>query len=522
MKIKKIFVAFAFYAFIGPVCDASEEYDNLMDLEEIKNLDRSNLYDMVKQFVQLEFRGEEAIRYYFAYFTKDSKEIKAIYSHEEECNKIENVVCDATASLMGKILDPDINNLVVVTSYNILSVETDGDRGTAEIDYKRLASTLYAGRMRRMFVDVVDHDIVKMNFVRKNGQWLVVDPPDEWRISINALFIKHKRTKDYKDIPSIDKSPGSFVFKLLDDSKILAYTREKNSQFDEKKWLEESKAIVTERQRLADDKRKWEKEEKELRDAAEKLRVAESQNNNKENKNQVAVQAGNWRDPVTGMEFVWVPGGTFWMGCGTWIPECYADERPLHVVTLDGYWLGRYEVTQGQWQSVMGSNPSRFKKGDHFPVEQVTWHNAQEFIHKLNVQSDGKFRLPSEAEWEYACRSGGFAEKYSGGEDLDAMAWYDNNSEETTHPVGTKIANGLGLFDMIGNVAELVQDGYDGNAYTQHVRHNPLFASNRSRVVKRGGSLHNGSPRLLRCLFRDRIEPDLIKSGQGVRLARSP
>ncbi len=108
------------------------------------------------------------------------------------------------------------------------------------------------------------------------------------------------------------------------------------------------------------------------------------------------------------------------------------DERPVHEVCVKGFWLGKTEVTQGQWRQVMANNPSRFKAGDDHPVEQVSWDDAQAFVTKLNGQGAGGLRLPSEAEWEYACRGGGRAQTYCGGEDLDRLAWYSENSGGAT------------------------------------------------------------------------------------------
>ena len=153
-------------------------------------------------------------------------------------------------------------------------------------------------------------------------------------------------------------------------------------------------------------------------------------------------------DLVTGMELKWVPKGCYQMGCGPWTSECSVDEKPVHEVCVDGFWMGKTEVTQGQWKAVMGkdNNPSGFNKGDAYPVEQVSWEDAREYIEKLNGRSEGggKYRLPSEAEWEYAARSGGKEEKHAGGNDADAVAWYEKNSGKSTHPVGKKQANGLG------------------------------------------------------------------------------
>ena len=203
-----------------------------------------------------------------------------------------------------------------------------------------------------------------------------------------------------------------------------------------------------------------------------------------------ATEAGRtWRDLVTGMEFVWVPEGCYEMGCGSWTSDCYDNEKPVHKVCVDGFWIGKFEVTQGQWKKVMGSNPSRFKKGDKYPVEQVSWNDAKTFIRKLNIRRGGnKFKLPTEAEWEYAARSGGKPEKYSGGDNVDTVAWYNRNSGNTTHPVGTKAPNGLDIHDMSGNIWEWCEDIYSKNAYRKHQRKNPIYTRGGSGRVIRGGS----------------------------------
>ena len=194
-----------------------------------------------------------------------------------------------------------------------------------------------------------------------------------------------------------------------------------------------------------------------------------------------------WTEPITGMVFLWVPGGTYLMGGAIDDPDVTFDEIPQHEVTLDGFWLGKYPVTQGQWVKVMESNPSKFQKGDDYPVEMVSWYEAQDFCMGLMQKGSGMFRLPTEAEWEYAARSGGRNEKYAGGNDLERVAWYGGNSGGSTHPVGTKAPNGLGLFDMSGNVWEWMADTFDRNAYINHNRENPLHLGRGMFRVQRGG-----------------------------------
>ena len=224
----------------------------------------------------------------------------------------------------------------------------------------------------------------------------------------------------------------------------------------------------------------------------------------------------NIREPVTGMEFLHVPFGSFLMG--DTFGEGIENEKPVHEVQLDGFYLGRYPVTQSQWKGLMPDNPSEFQ-GDFHPVERVSWYEVQEFARKLTQANKGKytFQLPSEAQWEYAARGGGKQEKYSGGDDIDAVAWYDDNSNGTTHPVGQKTPNGLEIYDMSGNVWEWCRDTYKARAYERHQRKNPVCNEEGPDRVIRGGSW-NLDAWSARCARRFSLPADLSGPALGFRL----
>ena len=224
-----------------------------------------------------------------------------------------------------------------------------------------------------------------------------------------------------------------------------------------------------------------------------------------------------YKDPVTGMEFVFVKGGCYQMGSNSGGSD---DEKPVHEVCVDDFYIGKYEVTQGEWQKVMGNNPSHFKQcGSDCPVENVSWNEIIDFIRKLNGRSSLTFRLPTEAEWEYAAK-GGENHTYSGSNNVDAVAWYDKNSGGKTHRVGTKQANGFGLYDMSGNVWEWVEDIYSRSAYSQHQRNNPIYTGSGSFRVFRGGDW-GSVPVLVRSAGRLSFSPGNWSYGIGFRLSRT-
>lgn len=238
-----------------------------------------------------------------------------------------------------------------------------------------------------------------------------------------------------------------------------------------------------------------------------------------------SINNANKQFKVRGVNFnmIFVEGGTFQMGATSEQGD-YAgdDEKPAHSVTLSDYWIGETVVTQKLWKAVMGENPSNFK-GSKLPVEWVSWDNCQKFVDKLNALTEEsrplgtKFRLPTEAEWEYAARGGKYKEgyRYSGSDDIDQVAWYFENSRfynpdmkdkianifgvnrksgRCTHDVKTKEANALGIYDMSGNVSEWCEDYYDSDYYSNSLVINPLnkYGDSNSLRVKRGGSWRSG------------------------------
>lgn len=219
------------------------------------------------------------------------------------------------------------------------------------------------------------------------------------------------------------------------------------------------------------------------------------------------------RKTAPNIQMVLVPAGTFTMGSPDGVGR--ADEHPQHRVTLQSFYVGKYEVTQSQYRAVMGTNPSYFK-GDNFPVEQVSWNDANEFCRRLSRITGLHYRLPSEAEWEYACRAGTTGD-YSGS--LDLIAWYGKNSSNRTHPVGTRQPNAWGLHDMHGNVWEWVEDWYGDYPPGGDVS-NPTGPRSGSQRVFRGGGWNptrNGDQ--LEAAFRDSGSPSGSYRDLGFRIA---
>ena len=222
------------------------------------------------------------------------------------------------------------------------------------------------------------------------------------------------------------------------------------------------------------------------------------------------------------MKFVYIAPGNFQMGSN----EGRNDEKPVHHVTISkGYWLGKYEVTQSEYQTITGDNPSNFKGGNK-PVDSVNWNDAVSFCKKLTERERAagrlpagyEYRLPTEAEWEFAARGGTASRgyEYSGSDNLDSAAWYQTNTGGETHAVGIKSANELGIYDMSGNVCEWCGDLYKN--YSDSSLADPMGATEGTDRVYRGGSWYNGS-RGCRVANRNSNSPNNISNYVGFRVA---
>jgi formylglycine-generating enzyme required for sulfatase activity len=233
-------------------------------------------------------------------------------------------------------------------------------------------------------------------------------------------------------------------------------------------------------------------------------------------------EAGNGPKTIPGMVFV--KGGCYQMGCGSWTDYCSADEKPVHEVCVKDFYIAAREVMQEEWVTLMGNNPSAFTECDVCPVENVSWNDVQKYIRKLNEKTGRNYRLPTEAEWEYAARSGGKEEKYAGtssNSDIGAYAYYKKNSGGKPRSVGMKRPNGLGIYDMTGNVWEWLDDRYDKKFYSVSPRMNPPGPARGTYRVLRGGSWDR-QPESIRASKRAKDHPDTRRNYYGFRCAMTP
>ena len=280
--------------------------------------------------------------------------------------------------------------------------------------------------------------------------------------------------------------------------------QERQRQEDE--WKQREAEAKAEQECLAQQERQRQEDARKQREAEARRRATSNQ----------IIRVGNVE-----FEMVYVDGGTFRMGTTEAQGDgAYSSENLTHTVTLSSYRIGKHEVTQALWVEVMGRNPSKNKQGETYPVENVSWNDCQKFIEKLNERTGQNFRLPTEAEWEYAARGGNKSKgyMYAGSDRIDEAGWYIGNCNRHTHPVGRKKPNELGLYDMSGNVWEWCQDWF--GPYTGTAQTNPAGpASGRYRVL-RGGCLWH-SDRACRVSRRGYGGPSRREDYCGLRLALS-
>ena len=239
----------------------------------------------------------------------------------------------------------------------------------------------------------------------------------------------------------------------------------------------------------------------------------------------VELKEGRWVEDVLAKleeEMVRVQQGCFDMGSSPSDTEQGIDETQHKVCLTKPFLIAKYEVTQAQWEAVMTNNPSAMQScGPDCPVERVSWRDVQRFIEKVHEQTGRDYRLPTEAEWEYACRSGGRSQKYCGGDYADELGWYKGNSDRKTHPVGQKQANGLGIFDMSGNVSEYVADRYAEDYYQNSLADDPKGPEIGFSRINRGGSWRYDATES-RASKRHQNKPGRRGDFIGFRLARTP
>ncbi len=290
---------------------------------------------------------------------------------------------------------------------------------------------------------------------------------------------------------------------------------------EEQERLERERMVRERKEKEERERREKEEQERLERERKERDRREKEEQERLERERMEREERGKFEVEGVKFKMVWVEGGTFMMGGkladDAWFDEMWFGLKPVvREVKLDDYYIGETVVTQKLWEAVMRKNPSKFKGDSSLPVENVSWKDAQKFIGKLNLKTGMHFRLPTEAEWEYAARGGKNSKgyKYSGSNSIDEVAWYDGNSGARTHPVKEKKANELGLYDMSGNVGEWCNDWYGFYSSTQ--RDNPVGPSSGTNRVRRGGDWR--STEMNYVTHRDQATPSYRDKGTGFRI----
>lgn len=310
-------------------------------------------------------------------------------------------------------------------------------------------------------------------------------------------------------------SPGYLNVFLKDNE--VSYDYKTKKQIQEEKVASEKAEIERKEAEKAQAKRAEDEKARLERETADKL-AAEKESQKRSLQEKIAADK---LVAVYNTKMVFVDGGSFTMGCTREQEEnCFSSERPEHVVNLHPFYLSKYDVTQQQWESLMGTNPSSHQDCPTCPVENVSWNMAMNFIAKLNQLSGKSYRLPTEAEWEYAARGGNKSKKFkfAGSNSIDSVGWYDGNSQHVPQPVGLKMPNELDLYDMTGNVWQWCSDWYSDDYYLHSPAENPLGPSSGEGKVARGGSWLIEA-KFCHISFRSKLDPDGTLNYFGFRLA---
>ena len=464
----------AFTSLLKAINICKEEYNQLL-LEEQR---RKEEEDVLKRKAEIENTINDEIADYQRYASNLDERAKQIVENQKligrthkscpVCNEkmpIDARFCTRCGWTFNPIFDTNIHkdkdHIFIMQSMWRSVNEADKEKAEARTAIATLEASLKEKEV------VVEKTIQSLEHERNTLQKSLAETQQKLRVLETQNKESHQKQATFEqERKSLSNTIESLRSKL----------QERDKEIDSlKKLLADSQnacsSLTSELKRCKD---------KELREQQAK---AEAERKAREERTRGVFQLGN-----VAFKMIPVEGGTFTMGA---TPEqgdhAFGDEKPAHRVTLSSYSIGETQVTQALWRSVMGTNPSRFK-GDNLPVEQVSWGDCQEFIRKLNQITGKRFRLLTEAEWEYAARGGNKSRgyKYSGSNDIGSGAWYKDNSSKQTHPVATKLPNELGIYDMIGNVLEWCSDWYgDYNGSSQTNPTGPTSGSNR---VLRGGS----------------------------------
>ena len=513
------------------------------DVITATNADRRKMKESVEQFFKKLYGTDVGLFYYSGHGMQINGENYLIPVNNKSLTSHSDVEYHAVnvGWIMGKMRDAGVSASIVILDAcrdNPFVSDTKGGRkkGLARINAPTGSIIAYATSPNRTADDgegrnsvFTEHLLLNM----KTPSLKIGEIFDNTRIAVYSAT-------GGKQLPTMSTSwiGKPFYFTQNTVSPDSSIDGEARKLREERERLEQEKAELArlksemERQQLAAERERIAREREKVA-----ARLAEEK---KEEEKKKQERSTTYTEPVTGMEFVWVPKGCFQMGSNNGA----SDEKPVHEVCVDGFWMGKYEVTNAQFRKFRSSHDSgayegHSLNGEDQPVVMVSWEDAKAFVDWLNRKSNGKFSLPTEAEWEYACRGGSTSIRYWG-DNSDNACRYANVHDTTSKsalknftwpnhscndgyavaaPVGRFRANDFGLYDMLGNVWEWCEDIYASDAYSKHSRNNPIYASSGSYRVNRGGSWDNG-PALVRCADRYRDTPDYRFFNLGFRLAR--